>query len=250
MKSIVCMKWGTLYGPEYVNTLYSMVKKNITGEFRFVCLTDNPEGINKAVEIRECPSINLSDDYAIYRTTGWRKLTLWDSSHFEKGETWLFFDLDVIIVDNIDPLFDYQPEKSFVVMQNWTQKGQNIGNTSVFRFTVGCHDYLFQNFLEKYPQIINDPKTKNEQIYISRNISSQEFWPDEWCVLFKVQCISSFPSRLWKEPAIPTGAKVIAFPGVPNPHQAKDGIWPAKWYKKFYKTIKPATWINSYWREF
>ncbi|MDD2384983.1 MAG: glycosyltransferase [Sulfurospirillaceae bacterium] len=248
MKSIVCMKWGTLYGADYVNTLYSMVKRNITGEFRFVCLTDNPVGINPAVEIRECPSLVLSPEYAAHKTGGWRKLTLWDSSVFHKDETWVFFDLDVIIVDNIDALFDYEPQETFIVMQNWTQKGKNIGNTSVFRFTVGKHDYLFNNFSKNFAQIINDPATKNEQIYISKNISSMKFWPDEWCILFKVQCIPPFPQRLWKETSIPKGTKVIAFPGVPNPHQAKDGIWPAKWYKKFYKTIKPATWINDYWK--
>lgn len=250
MKSIVCMKWGTLYGADYVNTLYSMVKKNITDEFRFVCLTDNPDGINKEIEVRDCPSLNLPSSYNLYRNTGWRKLTLWDSSLFNQGETWLFFDLDVIIVNNIDALFDYKPDESFVVMQNWTQQGKNIGNTSIFRFTVGKHDYLFHTFLENYAEIINNPQTKNEQIYISRNIKSMVFWPDKWCVLFKVQCIPVFPKRLWEEATIPIGAKVIAFPGVPNPHQARDGVWPAKWYKKIYKTIKPVRWINNYWTEF
>lgn len=245
MKSIVCMKWGTLYGADYVNTLYSMVKRNISGEFRFVCLTDDPIGINPAVEIRECPTINAPTPY---NNSGWRKLTLWDSSLFGLEETWLFFDLDVIIVDNIDDLFTYKPEESFIVMQNWTQKNKNIGNTSVFRFTTGKHDYLLHEFSKNPLLIIKNKITRNEQIYISNRINSMKFWPDEWCVLFKVQCIPPFPQRLWEDTFIPKGAKVIAFPGVPNPHQAKEGIWPAKWYKKFYKTIKPAKWINDYWK--
>ena len=37
---ILCMKWGTLYGPDYVNVLYAAVADNITVPFRFVCLTD------------------------------------------------------------------------------------------------------------------------------------------------------------------------------------------------------------------
>ena len=43
--NVVCMKWGTMYGPEYVNNLYHMVKRNLTPPFRFVCFTDNGEGI-------------------------------------------------------------------------------------------------------------------------------------------------------------------------------------------------------------
>ena len=44
-KLVLCMKWGTVYGPEYVNILYAMVARNITGEFKVVCFTDNSAGI-------------------------------------------------------------------------------------------------------------------------------------------------------------------------------------------------------------
>ena len=47
---ILCMKWGTKYGPEYVNRLYAMVRRNLTGDFRFVCLTDDGTGIRSEVE--------------------------------------------------------------------------------------------------------------------------------------------------------------------------------------------------------
>ena len=31
---ILCMKWGTKYGPEYVNRLYGMVRRHLVGDFR------------------------------------------------------------------------------------------------------------------------------------------------------------------------------------------------------------------------
>ena len=246
MKNIVCMKWGTLYSAEYVNKLYSMVKRNITGEFRFVCLTDDDSGLDSNIETRECPVIDIPAPYNNHG--GWRKLTLWNSALFEKGETWLFFDLDVVIVDNIDELFSYKESETFVVMQNWTQPNQNIGNTSVFRFKVGVHDYIYHEFLENYDKIIHTKETRNEQIYISRRVKSMTFWPDEWCVLFKVQSLPPVPLRYYQEAKIPQGSKVIAFPGVPNPHQAQKGEWPAPWYKKFYKTLLPVSWIEKHWR--
>ena len=38
-RHILCMKWGTKYGPEYVNRLYAMVRGHLSGDFRFVCPT-------------------------------------------------------------------------------------------------------------------------------------------------------------------------------------------------------------------
>ena len=46
---ILCMKWGTKYGAEYVNRLYNMVKRHTTLPFKMVCLTDRTEGIDPNV---------------------------------------------------------------------------------------------------------------------------------------------------------------------------------------------------------
>jgi hypothetical protein len=45
LRNVICMKWGTKYGPEYVNRLYAMVRRHLTGDFRMVCLTDDSKGI-------------------------------------------------------------------------------------------------------------------------------------------------------------------------------------------------------------
>ena len=44
-KNVICIKWGTKFGPEYVNRLYHMVEKNLSIPHRFVCFTDNSEGL-------------------------------------------------------------------------------------------------------------------------------------------------------------------------------------------------------------
>ena len=50
-RTILCMKWGSKYGPEYINRLYGMVQRHLRGEFRFVCLTDQSQGIRAEVDI-------------------------------------------------------------------------------------------------------------------------------------------------------------------------------------------------------
>lgn len=245
MKQIVCMKWGTLYGSEYVNRLYAMARAQTSGELRFVCLTDDRTGVRPEVECLDCPTIDIPFPYNLL---GWRKVNLFAQSDKLFGFTgnWLFIDLDVVITGNLDDFFVYKPERPFVVMQNWTQPGQKIGNTSVYRFTVGAASFLLPRLIQNFAEI--KAKYNNSQTFISREIGDIEFWPDEWCQLFKVQCIAPFPQRLWRDPIIPTGCRIVAFPGSPNPHEAAKGQWPErKAYKRLYKRIRPARWIEAIW---
>jgi hypothetical protein len=243
-KQFICMKWGTLYGAEYVNTLYAMVKRHTSGPFRFVCLTDNRDGVNPDVECHQCPIVDIPEPY---RRCGWRKVSLFATADklFNLTGSWLYLDLDVVVTGSLDEFFTFQPEKGFVVMQNWTQPGEGIGNTSVYRFRVGADSYLLDNLLERQHEIF--AKYRNSQTYLSRSVKELNFWPDEWCVLFKSHCVPGWPQRLWKAPVLPETARVVAFPGVPNPHQALRGEWPAKGWKKIYKTIRPTPWIEKFW---
>ncbi len=244
MKQVICMKWGTAYSAEYVNTLYSMVARNITPPFRFVCLTDDAHGIRSEVETHDCPTIALPDPY---HRRPWRKVTLWGKTvpGLESGDA-LFIDLDVVITRSIDDLFTYEPTKSFVVIRNWTQPGKRIGNTSVYRFRVGSHPYLLE-------RLEAEPATQlslysNSQTYISQTISEMEFWPETWCRSFKVHCVPTGVMRYLRQPILPEEARIVAFPGSPNPPEAAAGHWPSPWYKRFYKQCRPAKWVEQHWR--
>ena len=35
-QTVICMKWGTRYGPDYVNRLYSMVQRHTKRQTRLV----------------------------------------------------------------------------------------------------------------------------------------------------------------------------------------------------------------------
>ena len=73
-KNIICMKWGDKFDASYVNRLYEMVQKNITLEHRFICFTDNPEGINPKIETKPIPE--LKEDGIPDRM--WKKLTVFN----------------------------------------------------------------------------------------------------------------------------------------------------------------------------
>lgn len=244
VKQFICMKWGSLYGPEYVNRLYAMVRAHSTGPIRFVCLTDDRGGIRPEVECHDCPEVDIPQPYCL---RGWRKLSTYAASDrlFGLSGRWLFLDLDVVVLGPLDDFFTFRPDKSFVVMRNWTQPTKNIGNTSVYRFTVGAEEYLLDRLLAQHQQILAE--FRNSQTYISRNVKELVFWPDDWCVLFKTHCVPPWPQRFWRTPTVPPRTRVVAFPGVPNPHEAVKGEWPAKPWKKIYKFIRPTPWIQAAW---
>src|SRR4051812_11310353 len=96
--TIICMKWGTVYGPEYVNILDAMLKRHLTLPYQFICFTDDRTGIHSHIETRAIPDIPLGSAPGF---SGWRKLASLSPNMGIEG-TVLFPALDLIIMDNID----------------------------------------------------------------------------------------------------------------------------------------------------
>lgn len=236
--NIICFKWGNKYGPEYVNKLYSMVKRNLTKPFNFVCFTDDKSSIRKEVEIKNLPELELPAKNAV---SPWRKLVVFAKNFGGlKGQT-MFLDLDVVIVDNIDCFFDYAGS-DFTIIENWTQKGQGVGNSSVYVFEIGKYPKVLENFKKHRDEILN--KHDNEQIYLSKFIGNIKYWPEEWCKSFKCHCLPGGIFNWFKTPKLPKGAKIIVFHGNPKPEDAIVGCWPGTWRKH----VRPTPWVEQFWQ--
>jgi hypothetical protein len=243
MKQIVCMKWGTYYTADYVNRLYNMIARHLTPPFRVCCLTNEPEGINPAVEIRPCPVVDIPPHM---RNGGWRKVSLWAREVADLTGEWLYMDLDIIITGSLDEFFTYRGASDYMVMRNYTTPGRRIGNTSLFRFEIGSHPYVLERLLAE-PQAMRNTYS-NSQTFISNTISSMDFWPDGWIKQFKVHCMHPWPLRLFLQPRQFKDAKVVVCTGHPTPEELALGRWDAPWYKKIYKTLPPVGWVRDAWR--
>ena len=139
------MKWGSRYGPEFVNRLYASIKRHTKKATKVYCFTDDSKDINEHVICKPLPEVKLPN---IISLTPWRKLSVWQFPLYNlKGDV-LFLDLDLVITGNLDRFFDYKPG-SYCVIENWTQLGQNIGNTSCFRFPIGKYSSVFKKFLRR-----------------------------------------------------------------------------------------------------
>ena len=237
--NILCMKWGSKYGPEYVNKLYAMVSRNLRLPFRFICLTDDKKGIHRAVDCLPLPDIELP---AGTPERGWNKLTTFIQPLFDiEGKT-LFLDLDVVIVGSLDVFFSL--EGDFYIIKDFVRK-DGTGNSSVYLFNAGAHPDIIDYFRENSAAIRR--RYRNEQEYLSHYLLERgklAYWPREWCRSFKYDCLPGFIGSWFSESVVPEQARIIIFHGNPNPDSALKGI-SGKWYRR----VKPALWINQYWRE-
>ena len=220
------MKWGNKFPADYVNRLYSMVLKNMDCKFRFVCFTENSNGIRSEVEIQNLPELELLPGSP---ERGWRKLTVFKKDFGGLSGPTLFLDLDVVIVGKLDVFFN-QPG-DFLIAHDKKNSQKKEGNSSVFRFEIGKYPHILDYFENNSEKVKNE--VRHEQSYLTR---------DEWVPSYKYKCCPSWLKSWFKAPSIPKGARIILFHGVPNPSEAIIGN-SGKWYRH----IQPSPWIKDYW---
>jgi hypothetical protein len=219
MYNIICLKYGVKYGPEYVNHLHNMTHRFCSLPFRFVCFTENPQGITKSVEIKPllCDQPNV--------TGWWHKLSFFQKRIWDLEGTVLFLDLDLIIVNTIDKFFELNGD--FLAIWDWVHgPTNNIFNSSVMRWKLGEQTHIWNEFQKNPGQAM--AKYPGDQEYISAT-SNLTAWPHSWCASYKWQ-------RGWE--TIDPATSIMVFHGRPNPPEAIQGL----------RDYPPAPWIRNFWR--
>ena len=239
--NVACMKWGVKYGPEYVNKLFNMVKRNSTVPFNFVCYTDNPDGLLDKIDARPLPEMSFKDG----KERGWRKLSLFRKDIDLSGRV-LFLDLDVVVVGNIDEYFTMDGD--VILTKHWKpSKKQGIGQTSVYRFEAGAHPELYEYFMEHEDEVRRT--YRHEQAYVcamTSKLGYLSFWPEKWMPSFKYVCMRPFPLCFFMRPRLPEDAKIVVFHGTPTPAEAVAGK--VRGAKKYFRHVICPKWLTDNWR--
>ena len=250
---ILTMKWGTLYGAEYVNNLARGVRRHLARPHRFICFTDDPTGLEDGIEAMPLPELGLPSGH---KDSRWQKLALFRKDLAGLTGTALFLDLDLVIVDSLDPLFDLEGE-FFIIRDDDLFRAKplrkinpardqflhSVGNSSVFRYEIGAHSYILDAFLA-------DPAAATSNYEISQQFQSAKlaeqnclnYWPKGWCVSFKNDCIPRGISSYLHDPSLPPGAKIVVFAGSPKMEQVLEGGG-HKWYRR----IGNVDWLRKEW---
>lgn len=227
---VLCIKWGTLFPADYVNVLFSACRENITGDFRFACLTDDPKGLSQGIEHFPIPDIGLTEQ--MWRSGGWPKLCVFASDLYGLSGRALFIDLDMVIWGNIDPFFDYAaPFVTTDMGEDWRPNPSGVhqpeAGTCIFAFDLGRESQVLDRFVADRAKAVSEHVI--EQVWVGANASSMDYWPNGWVISFKRWLRQPIGRDLWLEPKRPPeGAKVLAFHGKPRPItliRSKYGFW-------------------------
>lgn len=230
MLNVICLKHGHKYGPEYVNNLYNMIQRHLTLPHTFVCFTDDSAGLNENINIRILPRMNIHG--------WWWKPFIFQRGHFNTDDINLFFDLDMVIVRNIDHFVNYLPGK-FIGLEDvgrvWGHRPPKLGS-AVLRWQGDNYDNLW-SMIEADPTITK--RFQGDQDYIW-NVCRQdiEFFPADWIRSYKweirkqeelVRQHGGYVFRDTANPKIPKSTAVLAFHGTPNPHEVQDPVIVDNW---------------------
>jgi uncharacterized Rossmann fold enzyme len=209
MLHVACVKAGTRYGPEYVNTLFDMVRRNLPAGLagRFVCLTDDPTGLEEGIAVQPLPGGLIG---------WWNKLYLFAPETFPKGDRVLYFDLDTAITGPLDAIVAYQGP--FAILRDAYRKGGL--QSAVMAWEAGTLTHLWQDwYFGNKPECVG-----GDQEWIEEQ--TQGFVRERWQDLFpgkfrsyKVECRTQ----------IPRGTAVVFFHGHPRPHEVLSGWVPEVW---------------------
>lgn len=235
MLTVVCWKWKgpasyrSQFTGEHVNVLARMVARHYDRPHRFVCITDDAEGIDPAVgivplwdEFGALPSPHGAGNPSCYR----RLKAFAPEMREVLGERFVWLDLDCVVTGDLKPLFDRT--EPFL---SWGDTNpRNSVNGSMIMMDAGARANVYADF---------DPKTSpdltrrlgffgSDQAWISYKVGDEE---PRWGVADGVYSYRVHLKTM--RGALPHNARLVFFHGQVDP-------WSAE--------AQRLAWVRDHWR--
>lgn len=215
--NVCCLCTGTAYGPEYVEILYSAVRRNLAEGYRgrFIVFTDNPPLFAEmaGIETRLVPP-DLKG--------WWGKLYLFSKDAFQPGERVLYFDLDTVITGPLDEIASY--DGPFAILRDVYRPDGLQSSVMAWEAAHPFSAALWKQWEDAgRPALPGGDQEWIESVHPGWGWSPdilQDLFPRKFRS-YKVDC----------QDFVPRGTSVVFFHGFPKPHQA------GGWVKDFW-TLK------------
>ena len=232
MNKVVCVNYGNKYPKEYTDRLFNMVSRNTTEPFEFYVLTDN---------VCLYPNYNVIDIRDQNERGWWTKLLMFKPGVLSPGK-YLYLDLDVVIVNNIDCLFQvptFGILRDFIRPESGILPGKEY-NSSVMVFEPEHRGDLFKFYTknkplwENYSQQVSFFGDQNViSAFLNKSPTMCKPIPDEWVWSYKKGvergAHAGDRSRMFGD-TIPPQGKICVFHGNPNPTEVE-----VDWVKEHYR---------------
>lgn len=199
MVTVGCvLKSGGDYTVQHVSNLFDSVSRN-ANDFKFICLTDIPyTDFPKNIEI-----VELIEDWPGW----WSKIELFRPGLFEAFSKIWYFDLDTIIVDDLEPLFVEPCPTTFLSDFYWPERIA----TGVMCWISGTLDGVYTHFKMNPARYMQAFRKGGDQAFLGSVIGMNQSrfqirFPGQF-VSYKVHCQSR----------VPEDTRVVCFHGRPRP---------------------------------
>jgi len=208
-----------------------MVKRHLTVPFNFVCFTEDAKQLNSNIKIIALP---VNDQIQGW----WWKPYIFKEGHFKPTDLNLFFDLDMVIIGNIDKLVYYELGY-FVGLQDVGRafnRPDKLGS-AVMRWT-GTQFYDIWTTIEKNLDLMKKYGGGDQDYIWSLHKDKILFFPKLWIQSYKWEIRSKEElikiGNKWifknvRDPKIDKDTAVLAFHGTPDMEDVEDKIIVENW---------------------
>lgn len=224
-----CVIHGTAYDWRYVDTLYSMLARNFSRPVRLHVWTESSRPVPEPYvkhQLQDWPGIEGP------RKSWWYKMQMFDPEH-HPGRL-LYFDLDVVILRNIDWMLDLDTRYFWTIRDfrhHFRGAWHGINSSCMIWHTVKFQ-HVWRDFCQHNIHAITR-QHQGDQDYLNRVIGEQErrFLPEEKLRSWRWEVKDGgmdFKKKTYRRPdagsVIPINTDIIVFHGRPKPHEISDPV--------------------------
>lgn len=229
-----CVIHGDKYDWSYVEKLYSMVQRHVSRDVSLHVFTEASRSVPTHMikhSLIDWPGVSGP------KKSWWYKMQMFDPAHIT-GQI-LYLDLDVIIVDDLNWVFDLD-SKYFWTIRDWRYlwrpEWRGI-NSSVMYWDTEKFKQIWDDFqTQDRSQIIK--RYHGDQDFINASLDDQhrQFFRDDYIVSWRWQIKDgglNFKNRQYNRPdmgsILTPHAKIVVFHGDPKPHEISDPFVEKYW---------------------
>lgn len=202
---VATFKWGTKYGPEYVERLKRAVQRNVglDSGIYFTCF-----------DVEGDPLTTIPGCFA--------RLRLFDPEWYEArglraGDRVLVLDLDLIVTGRLDPLFE--DDAPFRILQGVNASNPCPMNGSCWRLDLGYRPDVWTSFSGEAAAAIPYDSFPDDQGWFAHMMpGAAAYGPQDG--------VYAFMKKGWPTgEALPANARIVAFPGWRDPSRWEHLPW-------------------------
>lgn len=157
---------GYHYTPEFVNRLKNMVKRNLSLDHVFCCITDDPTGLDPEIVPIDAPGL----------PGWWNKMKAFDPKEIF-AQRIMVLDLDVLVVDDLEPIAMFPA--AFATVKQWKRitspKTIPRYQGSVYVFDKGARSRMWTDLQPDTPE-----RFRSDQDWLAHLYPNESTFPPGW----------------------------------------------------------------------